>query len=99
MTTMEAPPVVLTEELLERFSQRAALYDRENRFFAEDFEELRVLERAVARLPEPLHRATPGPRHLFEEGSWSAATNLAHLAVYDERLAATANRARHDVHR
>ncbi len=30
-------------------------------------ESLRVLERAVARLPESLHRATPGPRHLFEE--------------------------------
>src|SRR3954447_24915671 len=32
---------VLSEELLARFGQRAARYDRESRFFTEDFEELR----------------------------------------------------------
>jgi len=32
---------VLSDELLERFGHRAATYDRVNRFFAEDFEELR----------------------------------------------------------
>jgi alkylation response protein AidB-like acyl-CoA dehydrogenase len=32
---------VLSEDLLERCAQRAADYDRENRFFMEDFEELR----------------------------------------------------------
>lgn len=32
---------VLTDEMLSRFQQRAADYDRENRFFFEDFEELR----------------------------------------------------------
>jgi alkylation response protein AidB-like acyl-CoA dehydrogenase len=31
---------VLTDELLERFDERAPAYDRDNRFFTEDFEEL-----------------------------------------------------------
>jgi alkylation response protein AidB-like acyl-CoA dehydrogenase len=31
---------VLTEDMLARFAGRAAIYDRENRFFEEDFEEL-----------------------------------------------------------
>jgi alkylation response protein AidB-like acyl-CoA dehydrogenase len=33
---------VLTEAMLARFDERAPVYDRENRFFAEDFEELRA---------------------------------------------------------
>jgi alkylation response protein AidB-like acyl-CoA dehydrogenase len=32
----------LTDEMLERFAARAPQYDRENRFFTEDFEELRA---------------------------------------------------------
>lgn len=32
---------VLTEDMLKRFATRAPVYDRENRFFKEDFEELR----------------------------------------------------------
>jgi alkylation response protein AidB-like acyl-CoA dehydrogenase len=32
---------VLTDEMLQRFAERAPLYDRENRFFTEDFDELR----------------------------------------------------------
>jgi len=35
-------PSVLTDEMLERFAARAAGYDRDNCFFEEDFEELRV---------------------------------------------------------
>src|SRR5262245_66675862 len=31
---------LLPEEMLKRFMQRAAAYDRENRFFQEDFDEL-----------------------------------------------------------
>jgi alkylation response protein AidB-like acyl-CoA dehydrogenase len=40
MTTLETRSV-LTEEMLARFDERAPMYDRENRFFTEDFEELR----------------------------------------------------------
>lgn len=35
------PPAVLDDALLGRCAERAASYDRDNRFFAEDFEELR----------------------------------------------------------
>jgi alkylation response protein AidB-like acyl-CoA dehydrogenase len=44
-------PSPLTEERLERFAARAAEYDRENRFFMEDFEELR--ESGYLALPVP----------------------------------------------
>lgn len=37
--TIERP--ILSEETLQHFAQRASTYDRENRFFSEDFEELR----------------------------------------------------------
>ena len=41
----------LTDEMLARFAERAPTYDRENRFFAEDFEDLRAgyLKIAVPR--------------------------------------------------
>src|SRR6267142_4950256 len=42
---------VLTEEMLERFGLRAASYDRENRFLAEDFEELRAAKYLLLPLP------------------------------------------------
>lgn len=41
----------LTEEMLARFESRAATYDRENRFFDQDFEELRVSK--YLQLPIP----------------------------------------------
>jgi alkylation response protein AidB-like acyl-CoA dehydrogenase len=37
----DAAQVPLSEEMLQRFQQRAPGYDRENRFFFEDFEEMR----------------------------------------------------------
>ena len=44
--TITADPIqtsqsVLTDDMLQRFRERAPIYDRENRFFTEDFEELR----------------------------------------------------------
>jgi alkylation response protein AidB-like acyl-CoA dehydrogenase len=42
---------VLTEEMLARFASRAAAYDRENRFFEEDFEELRESKYLLLPLP------------------------------------------------
>ncbi len=41
MATMSGTESVLSEDLLARCAARAATYDRENRFFSEDFEELR----------------------------------------------------------
>jgi alkylation response protein AidB-like acyl-CoA dehydrogenase len=42
----------LTEEMLARFDFRAATYDRENRFFDQDFEELRDAKYLVLPVPE-----------------------------------------------
>jgi alkylation response protein AidB-like acyl-CoA dehydrogenase len=42
---------VLSEDLLERCAQRAAGYDRENRFFLDDFEELREAKYLLAAVP------------------------------------------------
>jgi alkylation response protein AidB-like acyl-CoA dehydrogenase len=41
----------LTEEMLARFASRAAVYDEQNRFFAEDFEELRASKYLLLPLP------------------------------------------------
>jgi len=42
MTTIDRPTrELLTDEMLARFDERAPIYDRENRFFDEDFEELK----------------------------------------------------------
>jgi alkylation response protein AidB-like acyl-CoA dehydrogenase len=51
----EAP---LTEEMLARFASRAASYDRDSRFFEEDFEELRLSKYLL--LPLPTEFGGPG---------------------------------------
>ena len=43
---------ILTDELIDRCGQRAAGYDRFNRFFDEDFEELRAAGYLLAAVPE-----------------------------------------------
>ncbi len=63
---------ILTDAILENFAARSQTYDRENRFFAEDFEELRrsgYLKLAV-------------PRELGGSGA-----NLAEVALQQRRLA------------
>jgi alkylation response protein AidB-like acyl-CoA dehydrogenase len=47
----QPPASSLTSEMLARFESRAATYDRENRFFDQDFEELRTA--GYLRLPIP----------------------------------------------
>jgi len=42
---------VLTEDLLKRCGERAAIYDRENRFFTEDFEELKAAGYLTGPIP------------------------------------------------
>ena len=51
MTATDTRADVLTDEMLARFDQRAPLYDRENRFFTEDFEELRAAGYLATSLP------------------------------------------------
>lgn len=43
---------VLEDEMLARFAARAAAYDRENRFFEEDFNELRAAKYLLLPVPE-----------------------------------------------
>jgi alkylation response protein AidB-like acyl-CoA dehydrogenase len=59
-STMSAPPSaasresVLTPAMLQRFQERAPRYDRENRFFDEDFEELREAGYLTIAVPREL---------------------------------------------
>lgn len=47
-------PSVLKEEMLARFASRAATYDKENRFFTEDFEDLRASKYLLGPVPTEL---------------------------------------------
>jgi alkylation response protein AidB-like acyl-CoA dehydrogenase len=59
MTIIDTTPV-LTDQMLARFDERAARYDRENRFFHEDFAELRDV--GYLRLAIPPEFGGPGLR-------------------------------------
>src|ERR1700716_948005 len=57
MTTQTAPRTassILTDDMLARFGERAPIYDRENRFFDEDFEELRKSGYLTCAVPADL---------------------------------------------
>src|SRR3979411_3514027 len=57
MTTLTSAPTgseVLSDEMLLRFGQRAPVYDRENRFFQEDFDELRAAGYLKLAVPQDL---------------------------------------------
>jgi alkylation response protein AidB-like acyl-CoA dehydrogenase len=54
MTLVAAPSTVLSDELIEACGERAATYDRENRFFTEDFEALRAAGYLNALVPRDL---------------------------------------------
>jgi alkylation response protein AidB-like acyl-CoA dehydrogenase len=41
LTAQQVQSTILSDDLLQRFAERAPIYDRENRFFDEDFRELR----------------------------------------------------------
>jgi alkylation response protein AidB-like acyl-CoA dehydrogenase len=53
-TAVETRRGLLTEEMLVRFGERAAGYDRENRFFTEDFDEARAAGYLKILVPEEL---------------------------------------------
>lgn len=54
MTTTMAHPDILPEDALVRFGERAPTYDRENRFFSDDFDELRASGYLKMAVPEDL---------------------------------------------
>ena len=51
MSLLRSDTPVLNEEMLARFASRVASYDRENRFFDEDFGELRTAKYLLLPLP------------------------------------------------
>src|SRR5689334_14228214 len=53
MATITTSPLV-TDDMLARFDERAPMYDRENRFFDEDFEELKASGYLLATVPTEL---------------------------------------------
>src|SRR5262249_3064304 len=60
MTILTSRPAVggfLTNDMLERFAERAPIYDRANRFFDEDFEKLRNSGYLTANVPADRDRA------------------------------------------
>src|SRR5262245_13224932 len=54
VTTITRDSALLTDDMLARFDERAPVYDRENRFFTEDFEELRASGYLLAAVPAEL---------------------------------------------
>src|ERR687885_587889 len=56
VSTLSAPSTtsILTDEMLARFGERAPVYDRENRFFDEDFDELRSSGYLTCNVPTEL---------------------------------------------
>ena len=51
MTTIDLTTELLTDDMLQRFDERAPVYDRENRFFQEDWDELRASGYLAGPLP------------------------------------------------
>ena len=49
---LRSAAAILSDEQLARFAARAAAYDRENRFFQEDFEELRAAKYLLMPIPQ-----------------------------------------------
>jgi alkylation response protein AidB-like acyl-CoA dehydrogenase len=60
MTTAERRADLLSEDMLARFDARAPIYDRENRFFDEDWDELRESGYLLATVPAELGGAGLG---------------------------------------
>jgi alkylation response protein AidB-like acyl-CoA dehydrogenase len=54
MTTFATTPTVLSESVLEAMASRSQMYDRENKFFSEDFEELRQAGFLKLAIPKEL---------------------------------------------
>src|SRR4051812_32875000 len=52
MSVVTLARAILADETIEHCGERAAAYDRENRFFAEDFAELKAASYLLAAVPE-----------------------------------------------
>ena len=62
---------ILSDELLVRCAERAPVYDRENRFFQEDFDELREAGYLCMNVPTELGvSACHLPRCVMSSAAW-----------------------------
>ena len=75
MTTTTMITELLSEDMLARFDERAVLYDRDNRFCHEDFEELRSSGYLLAAVPTEL-----GGSGLMLDGYAQLVRRLAYVA-------------------
>lgn len=92
---------VLSEEILTRCRERAPIYDRENRFFDEDFEELRKAGYLLMAVPEDLGGQGMSLAEVSREqrrlANYAPATALAmNMHVYWTGVAADLQRAGDD---
>jgi alkylation response protein AidB-like acyl-CoA dehydrogenase len=87
----------LTDDMLERFHERAPIYDRENRFFDEDFEELRNAGYLTIAVPKDLGGAGMSLAQVIREqrrlAYYAPATALAvNMHIYWTGIAADLRR-------
>src|SRR5215469_12144831 len=71
---------ILSDDLLNRFAQRSAAYDRDNRFFHEDFNDLRKVGYLTISVPKELGGAGMTLAEVYHEqrrlGYYAPATAL-----------------------
>jgi alkylation response protein AidB-like acyl-CoA dehydrogenase len=66
---MHTTDYILSDKLLHQFAERAAVYDRENRFFHEDFDDLRDASYLTLPVPKELGGgASRSPRSAVSSG-------------------------------
>ena len=59
---MQTGEQILSDKLLRKFAERAGVYDRENRFFHEDFEDLRDAGYLTMPVPKEFGGGRPDAR-------------------------------------
>src|SRR5260370_19603357 len=67
MTPVLCNHQVLSDELIQSFAERAPSYDRENRFFSEDFDDLRLAGYLEIAVPTELGGRGMNPAAVFQQ--------------------------------
>jgi alkylation response protein AidB-like acyl-CoA dehydrogenase len=98
MPVIDRTASILTPDILDRCAARAAGYDRDNRFFHEDFDELKAAGYLLASVPKSFGGAGLNLAEICREQArlayWAPATALAvNMHLYWAGLAADLNRA------
>src|SRR3954447_8614913 len=76
---------ILTDELLRRMAGRAAAYDEENRFFHEDFADLRAVGDLAACGPREAKAGTYGVKVTFRPAGGRATTSTRKVTLQGKR--------------